>query len=449
MKAIILAAGEGKRMNSKLPKVLHEVLGKSMISHVISTAKKAGAEQCIVVVGHKAEKVKEKTENMYEDLFFVEQKEQKGTGHAVMMAKDFLEEETEVLILYGDVPLIKEETLIELSSYHKEAGNSVTVVSTYVEDPTGYGRIIRTENSIAIVEHRDATQQQREINEINTGIYIFKAKALRDAISELKNDNSQEEYYLTDTLEIISRKGERVSSKVFEDSDEFLGVNNREQLSDVSYKMKHRINKKHMENGVTIIDSNTTYISPEVTIGMDSIIFPNTMLEGHTSIGENCMVGPNCKITNTEIKDNVKFEYSVCTDSKIGNNTAVGPFAYLRPNSVVGENCKIGDFVEVKNSEIGNNTKVSHLTYIGDSDVGNNINVGCGTVTVNYDGKRKDRTVIEDDAFIGCNANLIAPVTVKKGAFVAAGSTVTMDVPENSLAVARVRQSNKLNWNMK
>ena len=449
MKAIILAAGEGKRMNSKLPKVLHKVLGKTMISHVITTAKSAGALECVVVVGHMSEKVESGIELEFSDIGFVEQQSQQGTGHAVMMAERYLDDESDILILYGDVPTIRKQTIESLRDFHIHEGNSATVASTYVEDATGYGRIVRKKECVSIIEHKDAQGDVLEINEINTGIYIFKGSALKRALKELKPQNAQGEYYLTDTIEILSKMGEKVSAKKFEDASEFLGVNDRIQLSDAIKNLQSRINKQHMLNGVTVIDPSTTYISTEVTIGMDTIIYPNSVLEGKTEIGENCKIGPNAKLNNTTLKDGVVFEYSVCTDSTVGSDTTVGPFAYIRPNSRIGENCKIGDFVEVKNSEIGNNTKVSHLSYIGDSDFGNNINVGCGTVTVNYNGKKKYRTKVEDDAFIGCNANLIAPVTVKREAFVAAGSTVTEDVPEKSLAIARAHQCNKQNWSLK
>lgn len=448
MKAVILAAGEGKRMNSELPKVLHEVLGKTMISHVVTLAKNVGVEQSIVVVGHKADLVENRIKKEYEDLVLVHQKEQLGTGHAVMMAKDFFDDEGQVLVLYGDTPLISQETIESLKKYHTENKNGVTVVSTYVNDPTGYGRIFRSDDKIKIIEHKDASEEVRKINEINTGIYLFNSSLLKDALSKLKNDNEQKEYYLTDTLEIIANMGETVSAKVFENEEEFLGINDRIQLERANSLMKCKINNKHMLDGVTIIDLNTTYIGVDVTIQKDTIIYPNTILENNTKIGERCIIGPNSRLVNAEVENNVKIENSVAIDCKIGENTTVGPFAYLRPDSNIGENCRIGDFVEIKNSNIGNNTKVSHLTYIGDADFGKNINVGCGTVVVNYDGKRKNRTIVEDGVFIGCNTNLVSPVKVKKGSYTAAGSTITDEVPENSLAIARCRQSNKTDWKL-
>ena len=447
LKTIILAAGEGTRMKSKKPKVLHKIFDKSMIKYVIDTAKKSNSDEICVVIGHKSDEVREEIEK--ENIKIAVQNERKGTGHAVMQAMDFIEDDKDILILYGDTPLITSDTLNNLLDCHRKNSEiGVSFISAIVDNPSGYGRIIRDKdnNFLKIVEDKDANDEEKAIKEINTGIYLFKGKDLRYALNNLKNDNIQSEYYLTDCLELILKSGKKVSSTVVDGINEFLGVNSREQLADATQKLQERINKKHIENGVTIIDTKNTYISSDAEIGMDTIIYPGCVIEGKTVIGENCSIGPNSQITNMIIHDNVKFQSSTGIDSEIGSNTNVGPYAYIRPNSTIGENVKIGDFVEVKNSVIGDKTKVSHLTYIGDADVGKRINFGCGTVIVNYDGKKKHRTIIEDDVFIGCNTNLVAPVTVKKGSYIAAGSTITKNVPEDVLAIARARQQIIEGW---
>ena len=438
--AIILAAGEGTRMKSRLPKVLHEVMGKTMVKRVVDTAKELGAENICVVTGHKAEEVQESLRG--ENVEFALQKEQLGTGHAVMQAERFIDDSKDVLILYGDTPLISADTLKRLVEYHRNENNGVSIISAVVENSEGYGHIIRNKSGAFVknVEYKDATDEEKLVKEINSGIYCFKGSSLKKALKLITNDNVQGEYYLPDALEIILRSGEKVNAMAIGNVAEFAGVNNRVQLAQANRIMRERINERHMLNGVTIISTENTYIYDDVKIGMDTIIYPGCVLEGNTVIGEGCSIGPDTRLTDMRLADTVAME------SEIGSGTKVGPFAYIRPNSKIGENIKIGDFVEVKNSVIGNGTKVSHLTYIGDSDVGERINFGCGTVTVNYDGKKKYRTVIEDDVFIGCNANLVAPVTLKKGSYVAAGSTITKDVPEKSLAGARNRQQNIDGW---
>ncbi|KAE9636198.1 MAG: bifunctional UDP-N-acetylglucosamine pyrophosphorylase / glucosamine-phosphate N-acetyltransferase [Epulopiscium sp.] len=445
LSTVILAAGEGTRMNSKKSKVLHKMLGKSLIEHVMDAAKYAGSQKICLVIGHKGEEVREAIGDSVE---YAVQKERLGTGHAVMQADSFIEEEGDILVLYGDTPLITGETLKNMIETHRKEKNGVTILSAIVEDPTGYGRIIRDEagNFIKIVEHKDASEEELKVREINGGMYCFQARLLKEALKELTNHNVQGEYYLTDTLHIILSKGYRVNAMIVKDSTEILGVNSRAQLSEVTQILKRRINKKFMDEGVTIIDPESTYIEPDVSIGIDTIIYPGSIIQGKTVIGEDCVIGPNARIDNAKIGNDVSIESSVILESEIGSNTTVGPFAYIRPNSKIGSHIKIGDFVEVKNSTIGNNTKVSHLTYIGDADVGENVNFGCGTVVVNYDGHKKHRTVIEDEAFIGCNTNLVSPVTIHKEAFIAAGSTITENVPARALGIARARQVNKENW---
>lgn len=446
LKTLILAAGEGSRMKSKLPKVLHKLMGITMVEHVISAAKNVGSDDVAVVVGFKGDEVKAALE--HKQISFFLQDKQLGTGHAVMCAEDFIDDNKDMLILYGDTPLITAQTLKKLLDFHKNEDNGVSIISAIVENPEGYGHIIRDENGAFVknVEYKDATEEEKLVNEINTGVYVFKGKSLKKALKKLNNNNAQGEYYLPDALEILLNEGEGVNAMAVNDVSEFYGVNSRIQLEEAAAIMKKRINRFHMENGVTVVDSGNTYIAPSVIIGRDTIIYPGTILEGSTVIGEDCEIGPYSKLVDVKVADGAQVKFTSATEAEIGKDSTVGPYAYIRPNSKIGDNVKIGDFVEVKNSVIGKGTKVSHLTYIGDSDVGERINFGCGTVTVNYDGKKKFRTTIEDDAFIGCNTNLIAPVTVEKGSYIAAGSTITKDVPEDSLAVARARQQNLKGW---
>lgn len=446
LKVVILAAGQGTRMKSKVPKVLHKVLDKTMVDYVIDSSLKAGAEDICVIVGHQSAMVKAM---IGDRVKFALQKEQLGTGHAVMQAGDFIKEGN-ILVLCGDTPLITAETIEKLNSIHNSENNDVTVVSMHVDDPTGYGRIVRMDNEFEkIVEQKDADDKQKRIKEVNSGVYIFKAEALNDAFSKLSNNNSQGEYYLTDTLEIIKNNGGKVDIMVAEDPDEFLGVNSKLQLAQATDVMKKRINERLMTEGVTIMDPASTYIGSDVEIEPDTIIYPGCMIEGKTKIGTDCLIGPNCRIQSSVIHNGVIIQSSFLIQAEVDNYTTVGPFAYLRPNSKIGEHVRIGDFVEIKNSVIDDGTKVSHLTYVGDSDVGKCVNFGCGTVTVNYDGKNKFRCKIGDNVFIGCNSNLVAPVEVGDNAYTAAGSTITKDVPEGSLAIARSRQDNKEGWRKK
>lgn len=433
---LILAAGEGKRMKSKLPKVLHKVCGKSMIDYIIEAVKGAEAEETVVVVGHKADIVKEHLGDTVKTAF---QDKQLGTGHAVMCCEEFLKDKDGiVIILAGDGPLITKETISKVFKYHRENKSSATVLIADAVDPTGLGRIVRNSNGEIekIVEHKDASESEREITEVNSSNYCFEIKDLLSSLKKLNNNNAQGEYYLTDVIEILKNEGKKVLAYKT-DFKEFMAVNSRDQLSSASQAMKERILSKLMADGVTIIDPSSTYIESDVVIGKDTIVYPGAFIEGSTVIGEDCIIGHNTRILNGKIGNSVEIQSSVIIDSKVGEFTKVGPFAYIRPESVIGDNVKIGDFVEIKKSTIGNGTKISHLTYVGDSEVGEKCNFGCGTVTVNYDGSKKYKTVIRDGAFIGCNTNLVAPVTIEEGAYTAAGSTITKDVPRGALAIGR------------
>lgn len=444
-KAVILAAGQGTRMKSNKSKVLHQVFGKPLVEYPILAAKEVGVEELCVIVGHKAEDVQD---TLKDSVSYALQKEQLGTGHAVMQALDFIEDADEVLVLCGDTPLITGDTLQKMLSFHRNQKNAITVLSAMMENPTGYGRIIRDEKGalVKIVEQKDATEAEKAVKEINGGMYAFDAKLLKYALSQLTNNNAQNEYYLTDTIEILLNEGHKVDAIPAEEADDIAGVNSRIQLAEVTNVMKQRISAKHMANGVTIIDPNNTYIEPDVEIGKDTVIEPGCMLQGKTSIGESCRIGYNTKLINMQIMNGVDIESSVLMDSFVDEGTHVGPFAYVRPNSHIGKNIKVGDFVEVKNATIGDGTKIAHLTYVGDADVGEGVNFGCGTVVVNYDGVNKHRTTIGNHAFIGCNTNLVSPVVVEDNAYTAAGSTITKTVPENSLAIARAKQENKEGW---
>jgi len=441
--AVVLAAGQGTRMKSKLYKVLHPVCGKPMVQHVTDTLAAMQVDDVVVVVGHGAEAVRA---TLGDRVAYALQSEQLGTAHAVQQAvPHLLDKEGTTFILYGDVPLLSEETLRALLVYHEEQNAAATVLTADMADPTGYGRIIRNEvgEVLRIVEHKDATDEQRAIREINTGIYCFDNKKLITALSQVKNDNVQGEYYVTDCIGILRDAGEKVVAYIAKDPDETMGVNDRVQLAQAESYMRRRINERHMRNGVTIQDPASTYIEADVVIGPDTYILPGTHLRGKTVVGADCTLGPQTDLRDMTIADRVTISYSVLVESTVGENVTVGPFAYVRPGSEIAAEAKIGDFVELKNAKIGKGSKVPHLSYVGDAEIGENVNIGCGTITVNYDGEKKHKTIVGNDVFVGCNSNLVAPVTIGDGAYVAAGSTITQDVPEDALAIARERQVNK------
>ncbi|RRN55722.1 bifunctional UDP-N-acetylglucosamine diphosphorylase/glucosamine-1-phosphate N-acetyltransferase GlmU [Bacillus subtilis subsp. subtilis] len=441
--AVVLAAGQGTRMKSKLYKVLHPVCGKPMVEHVVDEALKLSLSKLVTIVGHGAEEVKKQLGDKSE---YALQAEQLGTAHAVKQAQPFLADEKGVtIVICGDTPLLTAETMEQMLKEHTQREAKATILTAVAEDPTGYGRIIRSENGAVqkIVEHKDASEEERLVTEINTGTYCFDNEALFRAIDQVSNDNAQGEYYLPDVIEILKNEGETVAAYQTGNFQETLGVNDRVALSQAEQFMKERINKRHMQNGVTLIDPMNTYISPDAVIGSDTVIYPGTVIKGEVQVGEDTIIGPHTEIMNSAIGSRTVIKQSVVNHSKVGNDVNIGPFAHIRPDSVIGNEVKIGNFVEIKKAQFGDRSKASHLSYVGDAEVGTDVNLGCGSITVNYDGKNKYLTKIEDGAFIGCNSNLVAPVTVGEGAYVAAGSTVTEDVPGKALAIARARQVNK------
>ena len=444
--SVILAAGMGTRMKSKMPKVLHKVCGKPLSKWVIDASKAAGADKVCAVVGHKAETVKEVLGDVCE---FALQAEQKGTGHAVMQAIDVIKNSKgEVVILNGDTPLITAETINKAIEYHKNNGNQATVITAILDDATGYGRIVRDNDGsvLKIVEQKDASEEEKKINEVNSGMYVFDAQSLVYALDKITPNNAQGEYYLTDTLEILLSAGKKIGGYAISDNDEIRGINDRVQLNEAEKIMQKRINEYHMRNGVTMRNPESVYIEDGVEIGNDTEICQNVTIKSGTKIGSDCVIGSGSMLDRAVIHDGVDVLSSVILESEVDEGSHVGPFAYIRPNCHVGKEVKVGDFVELKNSNIDDGTKISHLTYIGDSDVGKRVNFGCGTVTCNYDGKKKYRTTIGDDCFVGCNTNFVSPINVGDGVYIAAGSTITEDIPENSLSIARARQVNKEGW---
>jgi bifunctional UDP-N-acetylglucosamine pyrophosphorylase/glucosamine-1-phosphate N-acetyltransferase len=444
--AIVLAAGAGTRMKSKTPKVMHKISGVPLVGHIVDLLEEINVAKTSVVIGHGKELVEPYLASRSVNVVYQEQR--LGTGHAVMMAKETIEDDEDVLVLTGDTPLLRKSTIDALLAHHRNGNYDGTVLTASFDDPTGYGRITRDDAHLitGIVEHKDATEAERSIKEINSGIICMKGQLLKRFLDALKNDNVQGEYYLTDVIGLLSSNGHRVSGYIVEDTSEIMGINNRVQLAEADEIHQARLRKMHMENGVTFLGGQSSYIEKYVTIGEDTVIEPGCVLRGTTVIGADCVIGPNADILNTEVRSCVEVKQSTLLESLVEEHTKVGPYAYLRPNSRIGQHVKIGDFVEVKNASVGNGSKISHLSYVGDGEIGENVNIGCGVVFVNYDGKNKHKTTVKDGAFVGCNVNLVAPVTVEEGAYVAAGSTITKDVPGMSLGVARARQTNIEKW---
>ncbi len=445
--AIILAAGEGKRMKSNKPKALSCVLFKPMIDWVLDSVTDAGIDDVCVVVGHLGESLEIHLDGRCEIAY---QKERLGTGHAVMQAAKYLEstEAEDVLILNGDAPFVDAATIEDSYHMHLTDKNAVTVISAKINNPMGYGRIIRGENGVfqSIIEQKDATDAQKLVHEVNSGAYWFDKKCLIYALGQLRPENEAKEYYLTDTIAEIRKIGKRADVYMTDNADVVLGANDRLQLMELNSIARRQVILKHLINGVEIPCMDGIVIGTDVTIGPSTLLLPNTIIRGMTKIGANCEIGPNCLIDDSIIGDDVKLNNVFFESSDIGNGADVGPFDHVRPNSHIGSGVHIGNFVEVKNSTVGEGTKLPHLSYVGDSDVGKGVNFGCGSLTVNYDGKVKSRTVVKDHAFIGCNSNLVAPVTIGEYSYVAAGSTITGDVPDGSLSIARARQVDKEGW---
>lgn len=443
--AIILAAGQGTRMKSKLPKVLHRVLGKPMVQWVIDCLTAAGVTDKITVLGHGAEQV---ATVVAEQTSIVYQTEQLGTGHAVMQGVKALGVENDcVIVICGDTPLLQANTIKSLLAKHNAEKNMVTVLTAQASDPTGYGRIVRNGAQIeAIVEQKDATEEEKTITEINTGTYCFNQQFLLQYLPTLTTNNAQKEYYLTDLIKIANQNQFPVGGYQLDDFSESLGVNNRVQLAQAEQVLRQRKCNEVMLAGVTLIDPASTYIGADVVIGNDTIIYPNVVLEGATVIGSDNIIGMNCRFVDSIIGDNNDIQSTTIVESTVGNGCKIGPMAYLRPGTVLADQVKIGDFVEVKKSKIGTGTKIPHLSYVGDAVVGSSVNIGCGTITCNYDGVNKYQTTIKDNAFIGSNTNLVAPVVVEEKAFIGAGSTITKDVPADTLAVVRGELRLKDDW---
>ena len=450
LRLIILAAGKGTRMKSSLPKVLHKVLGKEIIRYVLESSESVKSQKTYVVVGYGSDDVKSCIESYNYKVNFVDQDKQLGTGHAVSVASSSLKGyKGDVLILNGDLPAITVNTLKRFIKKHRLDKASVSFITAELQDPKGYGRIIRDTSGkvLEIVEHKDATNSQKKINEINSGAYLVNSKFLLEAIKRFSSKNKQNEYYLPDMISIAVRSGHKVSTYKVKNSFEVLGVNDRIELSNIEKHIKNISNINHMRSGVTIIDPTSSYISPGIKIGKDSIIYPNTYIYGSSAIGRNCSIGPSVYVEDSELGNDVSIKpFCYLTNCRVANQVSIGPFAHLRPETHIKSKAKIGNFVEIKKSVVGSGSKVPHLSYIGDATLGKNVNIGAGSITCNYDGINKHNTVIEDDVFIGSDSMLVAPIKIGKGATTAAGSTITKDVESDSLAIERNQQKEIKNW---
>jgi len=441
--AVILAAGEGKRMRSRQPKVLHPLCGRPLIAYPLRTARTL-ADRIVLVVGPNADEV---VAVAGPDVRSVVQKERLGSGHAVQQARAECGEGM-ILVLPGDMPLLSVETIGRLVDHHRKSRAAATVLTAVVAEPQSYGRVVRQGGRVKkIVEERDATAAEKKIAEINTSVYCFAAARLWQALGKVRPNNDQGEYYLTDVIGILARAGARVDAVVTPDPGEAAGVNDRKQLAAVAAVQRRRILDRLMEGGVTVLDPASTYIEDAVTIGPDTTIYPQVVIEGQSSIGGECVIGVGCHVSSSRMADRVTLlPYCVVKESAIEEAATLGPFCHLRPLSHVGAKAKVGNFVELKKSTIGRGSKVPHLSYVGDATVGEGVNVGAGTITCNYDGVHKHETKVGDRAFIGTNTSLVAPVTVGEGAYIGAGSTITKDVPPGALAVGRAQQIVKEGW---
>lgn len=445
LKTLILAAGKGTRMKSDMPKVIHKVNGVPMITKIIDTLSGLNPEENILILGHKKEEV---LKVVGENCDYVLQTEQLGTGHAVIQAKEKLKEyDGDVMILCGDTPLLRESTLRSLYNYHKESGAVTTILTSIYDNPFGYGRIVKENGLVkAIVEEKEANEEVKKIKEVNAGVYCFNSKELFKALDKIDNNNEKGEYYLTDVIGIQVSENKKVQSFILEDKMEILGVNSKVELAQAGKVLRDRKNRELMEEGVILIDPETTYVEESVKVGRDTILYPGVVLQGKTVIGENCEIIGNSRIIDSTLGNNIRVESSVIEESILEDGVTMGPFAHIRPKSLLKEKVHIGNFVEVKKSTLEKGVKAGHLTYLGDAQVGENTNIGAGTITCNYDGVNKFKTVIGKDAFIGSDSMLVAPVNIGEKALIGAGSVITKDVPSNSLAVSRSKQIIKTDW---
>lgn len=443
--AVVLAAGKGTRMKSRLPKAAHAVCGKPMARYPVDAARELGAQRIVVVVGHEAEAVRAA---VGDDVEYALQADQRGTGHAVMQAERALREADDVLVLNGDLTLVTADELRALLDRHRSTGAAATLLTAELEDPASYGRVIRRDDGTVdrIVERRDASPEEAAVREINVGLYCFRAAELRDCLSRLRPDNDQGEYYLTDVIGLLVGDGRRVEAVVASDPRSALGINDRAELAEAAAIQRQRILRRLMLSGVTLIDPLTTYVDAGVEVGQDTIIHPMTVLQGRTVIGADCQIGPSARIIDSELADRVTVHASVVVEARVGEGTRIGPFANLRPGCRLGREVKVGDFVELKNAVLEDRVSAGHHAYLGDVTVGEKSNIGAGTITCNYDGRQKHRTVIGRGAFVGTHATLVAPVTIGDGAYIAAHSVVTEDVPADAMAIARSRQTTKEGW---
>ena len=446
---VILAAGQGTRMRSKTIKLLHPVAGRPMVARLLDSVQAIRPRKIITVVGFQAEQVQEALAGR--SCSFALQKKQLGTGHAVLQAARAIGagRDSTLLVLNGDMPTLRPATLRNLLARHRKSGAALTLMTAQAEDPTGYGRIVRdSRGQVArIVEQADATRAERAIREINCGIYCARASLMLGALKSVKPDNSQGEYYITDAVRALIERGEKVAAVSHSDTDELLGVNTREELTRASKELYRRKAAELQTAGVTLLDPSRCWIEPQVRIGRDSVIYPDVILEGETVLGQDCVVRSGSRITDCKVGHDVEIkDHSVLISSRVGNGAEVGPFAHLRPGSTLGTKSRVGNFVELKKTTLGPGSKASHLAYLGDASIGPNCNIGAGTITCNYDGTHKHPTVLDSGVFIGSDAQLVAPVRVRKDAYVAAGTTVTDDVPAGALAIGRARQTNVLGW---
>lgn len=447
---VVLAAGEGTRMKSKTPKVLHEICGRSLVGHVVSAARELEPEYLCVVVGHAREQVAAHLEERFPGTRTAVQDEQNGTGHAVRMALEELGDvDGTMVVVCGDTPLLSGDTLRALAATHSADGNAVTVLTAEVPDSTGYGRIVRDAETgavTAIVEHKDASDAQLAIREINSGVFAFDGRLLADALTKVRTDNSQGEEYLTDVLAILREAGHRVGASVAGDHREILGINNRVQLAEARTLLNRRLLEAAMMAGVTVVDPASVQVDVTVTFEPDAVVHPGTQLLGDTRIGEDAEVGPNTRLKDTHVHAGARVDNTVAESAVIGAGASVGPYAYLRPGTRLGAKAKIGTYVETKNATVGEGTKVPHLSYVGDATIGEYTNIGAASVFVNYDGEKKHHTTIGSHCKTGSDNMFVAPVTVGDGAYTAAGSVITKDVPAGALAVARGQQRNIEGW---